>query len=78
MSCGLGEAPYYESGRHTLRFVDIVKEKLHIVDLSKGPSSLESFDLGTPVRSASATEAYFCLFNVAIAQRRISKAQLMR
>lgn len=52
MSCGLGEAPYYESGRHTLRFVDIVKEKLHIVDLSKGPSSLESFDLGTPVRSA--------------------------
>lgn len=52
MECGLGEAPYYESSRHTLRFVDIVKEKLHIVDLEKGPSSLESFDLGTPVRSA--------------------------
>lgn len=52
ISCGLGEAPYYERGRHTLRFVDIVKEKLHIVDLNKGPSSLESFDLGTPVRSA--------------------------
>ena len=52
MSCGLGEAPYYERSRHTLRFVDIVKEKLHIVDLNKGPSSLESFDLGTPVRSA--------------------------
>lgn len=50
MSCGLGEAPYYESSRHTLRFVDIVKEKLHIVDLKKGPSSLESFDMGTPVR----------------------------
>lgn len=52
MSCGLGEAPYYESSRHTLRFVDIVKEKLHTVDLNKGPSSLESFDLGTPIRSA--------------------------
>ena len=52
MNCGLGEAPYYERSRHTLRFVDIVKEKLHIVDLNKGPSSLESFDLGTPVRSA--------------------------
>ena len=52
MSCGLGEAPFYESSRHTLRFVDIVKEKLHTIDLSKGPSSLESFDLGTPVRSA--------------------------
>ena len=52
MSCGLGEAPYYERSRHTLRFVDIVKEKLHFVDLNKGPSSLESFDMGTPVRSA--------------------------
>lgn len=52
MSCGLGEAPFYETSRHTLRFVDIVKEKLHIVNLNKGPSSLESFDLGTPVRSA--------------------------
>ena len=50
MSCGLGEAPYYERNRHTLRFVDIVNEKLHIVDLNKGPSSLESFDMGTPVR----------------------------
>ena len=60
MSCALGEAPYYERSRNILRFVDIVKEKLHIVDLSKGPSSLESYDLGTPVRSAHALEC-LCL-----------------
>ena len=51
MKCGLGEAPFYEESTHTLRFVDIVKEKLHFVDLTKGPSSLQSYDLGTPVRS---------------------------
>lgn len=52
MKCGLGEAPFYETGTHSLRFVDIVKEQLHIVDLEKGPSSLQSYDLGTPVRFA--------------------------
>jgi len=52
MKCGLGEAPFYETSTHSLRFVDIVKEKLHVVDLAKGPSSLKSYDLGTPVRFA--------------------------
>lgn len=37
--CGLGEAPFWEESTNTLRFVDIVKEKLHTVDLNKGPSS---------------------------------------
>lgn len=50
MKCGLGEAPFYEANTGCLRFVDIVKEKLYIVDLKKGPSSLQSFDLGTAVR----------------------------
>jgi len=50
MKCGLGEAPFYETNTGCLRFVDIVNEKLHIVDLSNGPASLQSFDLGTPVR----------------------------
>ena len=50
MKCGLGEAPFYDTDTNTLRFVDIVKEKLHIVDLEKGPSSVQSYDLGTPVR----------------------------
>ena len=52
MKCGLGEAPFYEASTNSLRFVDIVKEKLHVVELDKGPSSLKSYDLGTPVRLA--------------------------
>lgn len=52
MKCGLGEAPFYETKTGCLRFVDIVKEKLHVVDLKEGPSSLQSFGLGTPVRFA--------------------------
>ena len=50
MKCGLGEAPFYETDTHCLRFVDIVKEKLHVVDLNKGPSSLKTYDMGTAVR----------------------------
>ncbi len=50
MSCGLGEAPFYEKETHSLRFVDIVQERLHTLDLNRGPSSLQSFDLGAPVR----------------------------
>ena len=50
MKCGLGEAPFYESDTSCLRFVDIVKEKLHIVEVNKGPSSLKNYDMGTPVR----------------------------
>lgn len=28
LSCGLGEAPFFEPSRNELRFVDIVQEKL--------------------------------------------------
>lgn len=52
MSCALGEAPYYERDTHQLRFFDIEDEKLHIFNLDEGPSSLRSYDLGTPVRCA--------------------------
>lgn len=51
MDCGLGEAPFYEESLHSLRFVDIVKEKLHVIDLNNGPSSLKTFDLEAAVRS---------------------------
>ncbi|MCJ1471750.1 hypothetical protein MMC13_000390 [Lambiella insularis] len=44
LECGLGEAPFYEATNH-VRFVDIVKKKLHIVDISQGPSSLITLDL---------------------------------
>lgn len=49
IDCGLGEAPFWEKDTHHLRFVDIIKQKLHVVDLNKGPSSLQSFDLDDPV-----------------------------
>ncbi|OCK86056.1 SGL-domain-containing protein [Lepidopterella palustris CBS 459.81] len=39
LSCGLGEAPFWEDVTNTLRFVDIIKCNVHTVDLKKGPSS---------------------------------------
>jgi sugar lactone lactonase YvrE len=39
IDCGLGEAPQWEEATNSLRFVDIVKQKVHIIDLNKGPSS---------------------------------------
>lgn len=45
LSCGLGEGPFWEKDRNVLRFVDIVKKKLHTVDLSQGPSSHKQWDL---------------------------------
>jgi len=45
LSGGLLEAPFWESPRNSLRFVDIVKKKLYFVDLTKGPSSLQTHDL---------------------------------
>lgn len=53
LHCGLGEAPYYEESTHTLRFVDIVKEKLHTVDLNKGPSSHREYDVEGAIRLVS-------------------------
>ena len=54
LECDLGEAPYYEESSGTLRFVDIVKQKLHLVNPDIGPSSHQSHDLEDPVRSAFA------------------------
>ncbi|CAK4033446.1 Hypothetical predicted protein [Lecanosticta acicola] len=45
LSCGLGEAPFWEKSRDSLRFVDIVKEKLHTINLTQGPSSHKQWDL---------------------------------
>lgn len=49
IDCGLGEAPFWERSSHQLRFVDIIKQKLHVIDLNQGPSSLKSVDLDVPV-----------------------------
>ncbi|KAK4554999.1 rRNA-processing protein cgr1 [Recurvomyces mirabilis] len=45
LKCGLGEAPFWEKDRNSLRFVDIIKKKLHFVELAKGPSSHKQWDL---------------------------------
>ena len=45
LHCALGEAPFWEQSRNSLRFVDVVKKKLHTVDLAEGPSSHKEIDL---------------------------------
>ena len=45
MDCGLGEHPFYEPETHTLRFLDIVKKKLHTIRPDEGPESLVTVDL---------------------------------
>lgn len=49
LHCGLGEGPFYEAATNTLRFVDIKKKALHTVDLAKGPDSLTTLQLDTPI-----------------------------
>lgn len=44
-SCGLGEAPFWDKKSNTLRFLDIIKKQLHVVDLNQGPSSHKTIDL---------------------------------
>lgn len=43
------EAPYHEVAQNKLRFVDIKKRKLHVIDLSVGPDSLQTTDFDIPV-----------------------------
>ncbi|KAK7708706.1 rRNA-processing protein cgr1 [Botryosphaeria dothidea] len=46
IDCGLGEGPFWEEATNTLRFVDVIKQKIHTIDLNKGPSSHKTlFDL---------------------------------
>ena len=45
IKCALGEGPFWEKDRNSLRFVDIKDKKLHTVDLSSGPSSHKVIDL---------------------------------
>ncbi|KAK8057577.1 hypothetical protein PG996_011514 [Apiospora saccharicola] len=49
LHCKLGEGPYYERATNTLRFVDIISKRLHTVDLAKGPESLVTQQLDTPI-----------------------------
>lgn len=39
INCQLGEAPFFDQPRNTLRFVDILAEKFHTINLSEGSAS---------------------------------------
>ena len=56
LGCGLGEGPFYDAPRNQLRFVDIVKKKLHTIDLSEGPSSHKQFDLDFSIATTANIE----------------------
>ena len=47
--CKLGEGPFYEAETNSLRFVDIIKHRVHSVSLTDGPSSLTTLQLDRPV-----------------------------
>ncbi len=40
--------PYFEKTTNTLRFVDIINKRLHVVSLSDGPQSLKTAQLDVP------------------------------
>ena len=56
LQCGLGEAPFWEKDRNTLRFADIVKKKLHLVNLTEGPSSYREVDLNFSIGTTADME----------------------
>ncbi|KAI9746566.1 MAG: hypothetical protein M1818_000279 [Claussenomyces sp. TS43310] len=56
--CGLGEAPYHEAVHNRLRFVDIKKKQLHVIDLDVGPSSLHTVQLDMPVGVTADIEGF--------------------
>ena len=56
--CKLGEGPYYEKGTNSLRFVDIMQHRIHMVSLDEGPASLKTFQLDVPVGVTADIEGY--------------------
>jgi sugar lactone lactonase YvrE len=39
LDCALGEGPFYEEGTGVLRFLDIIKNEMHTVNLQQGVES---------------------------------------
>ncbi|KUI64971.1 Regucalcin [Cytospora mali] len=54
----LGEGPYYEKATNTLRWVDIIGQRVHTVSLTEGPSSVKTLQLDTPVTVTADVEGY--------------------
>ncbi|RYP54436.1 hypothetical protein DL769_010348 [Monosporascus sp. CRB-8-3] len=49
LHCELGEGPFHEKATNSLRFVDIIGKRLHAVDLERGPESVTTLQLDTPI-----------------------------
>ncbi|KAH8726918.1 SMP-30/Gluconolaconase/LRE-like region-domain-containing protein [Phaeosphaeriaceae sp. PMI808] len=66
LNCSLGEGPFWEDETNTLRFLDVEKQIVHIVDLNVGPSShkvLREFDISigcTADIEGNSSEFVFC------------------
>ncbi|KAK7736268.1 rRNA-processing protein cgr1 [Cytospora paraplurivora] len=45
----LGEGPYFEKATNSLRWVDIINQRVHSVSLTEGPGSVKTIQLDTPV-----------------------------
>ncbi|KAE8352626.1 hypothetical protein BDV28DRAFT_148866 [Aspergillus coremiiformis] len=43
------EGPFYDEPRNEFRFVDIWEQKFYVIDLAKGPDSLETFDTSASI-----------------------------
>ncbi|KAF9888809.1 hypothetical protein FE257_008385 [Aspergillus nanangensis] len=43
------EGPYYDEAKNELRFIDIWDQKLHALDLTKGPDSLKTLDTSASI-----------------------------
>lgn len=56
LNCSLGEGPFWDRTRNQLRFVDIVKKKLHTVNLSDGPASHKQWDLDFSIATTADIE----------------------
>lgn len=54
----LGEGPYYEKATNTLRWVDIIGQRVHTVSLAEGPGSVTTIQLDTPVTVTADVEGH--------------------
>lgn len=58
LHCKLGEGPYYEESTDSLRFVDIINQRVHAVSLKEGPDSLKTIQLDVPVTVTADIQGY--------------------
>lgn len=58
LHCKLGEGPYFEEATNTLRWVDIISQRVHTVSLAEGLGSVKTIQLDTPVTVTADVEGH--------------------